>query len=124
MVTKNILVEQIVRDETLRVNDSDLRKQLKGKTIFEILGNGKTASASIYNVEYRPVDDRDLYEISLDSTSFIFNFEPTKKTNISETVTENSTFIIVDSTVGFKEKWFFVYKDIKISKSNSFILYR
>jgi hypothetical protein len=103
LVTKNILVEQIVRDETLRVNDSDLRKQLKGKTIFEILGNGKTASASIYNVEYRPVDDRDLYEISLDSTSFIFNFEPTKKTNISETVTENSTFIIVDSTVGFKK---------------------
>jgi len=103
LVTKNILVEQIVRNETFRVNDSDLRKQLKGKTIFEILGNGKTASASIYNVEYRPVDDRDLYEISLDSTSFIFNFEPTKKTNISETVIENSTFIIVDSTVGFNE---------------------
>jgi hypothetical protein len=103
LVTKNILVEQIVRDETLRVNDSDLRKQLKGKTIFEILGNGKTASASIYNVEYRPVGDRDLYEISLDSTSFIFNFEPTKKTNISESVTSGSTSIIVDSTVGFKK---------------------
>ena len=103
LVTKNILVEQIVRDETLRVNDSDLRKQLKGKTIFEILGNGKTASASIYNVEYRPVDDRDLYEISLDSTSFIFNFEPTKKTNISESVIKDSTSIIVDSTVGFKK---------------------
>ena len=103
LVTKNILVEQIVRDETFRVNDSDLRKQLKGKTIFEILENGKTASASIYNVEYRPVDDRDLYEISLDSTSFIFNFEPTKKTNISELVTGGSTSIIVDSTVGFKE---------------------
>jgi hypothetical protein len=103
LVTKNILVEQIVRDETFRVNDSDLRKQLKGKTIFEILENGKTASASIYNVEYRPVDDRDLYEISLDSTSFIFNFEPTKKTNISELVSGGSTSIIVDSTVGFKE---------------------
>ena len=103
LVTKNILVEQIVRNETLRVNDSDLRKQLKGKTIFEILENGKTASAAIYNVEYRPVDDRNLYEISLDSTSFIFNFEPTKKTNISESVTNGSTSIIVDSTVGFKK---------------------
>jgi hypothetical protein len=80
-----------------------LRKQLKGKTIFEILENGKTASASVYNVEYRPVDGRDLYEISLDSTSFIFNFEPTKKTNISELVVEGSTYIIVDSTVGFKK---------------------
>jgi len=103
LVTKNILVEQIVRDETFRVNDSDLRKQLKGKTIFETLSNGKTASAAVYNVEYRPVDDRDLYEISLDSTSFIFNFEPTKKTNISELVSGGSTSIIVDSTVGFKE---------------------
>ena len=102
LVTKNILVEQIVRDETYRVNDFDLRKQLKGKTIFEILENGKTASASIYNVEYRPVDNKDLYEISLDSTSFIFNFEPTKKTNISESVIKDSTSIIVDSTVGFK----------------------
>ena len=103
LVTKNILVEQIVRDETYRVSDSDLRKQLKGKTIFETLENGKTASAAIYNVEYRPIDDRDLYEISLDSTSFIFNFEPTKKTNISESVTNGSTSVIVDSTVGFKK---------------------
>lgn len=103
LVTKNILVEQIVRDETYRVSDSDLRKQLKGKTIFETLENGKTASAAVYNVEYRPIDDRDLYEISLDSTSFIFNFEPTKKTNISESVTNGSTSIIVDSTVGFKK---------------------
>jgi hypothetical protein len=117
LVTKNILVEQIVRDETLRVNDSDLRKQLKGKTIFEILGNGKTASASIYNVEYRPVDDRDLYEISLDSTSFIFNFESTKKTNISETVTENSTFIIVDSTVGFKKSGSLFIKTSNLTNS-------
>jgi len=121
LVTKNILVEQIVRDKTYKVSDYDLRKQLKGKTIFEILKNGKTASASIYNVEYRPVDDlfltntvgiytgqseyigKNLYEISLDSTSFIFNFESTKKTNISESVTSGSTSIIVDSTVGFKK---------------------
>ena len=103
LVTKNILVEQIVRDETFRVSDFNLRKQLKGKTIFETLANGKTASAAIYNVEYRPVDNKDLYEISLDSTSFIFNFEPTKKTNISESVGIESTAIVVDSTVGFKK---------------------
>jgi hypothetical protein len=47
LITKNILVEQIVRDETFRVNDSVLRKQLKGKTIFETLSNGKTASAAV-----------------------------------------------------------------------------
>ena len=50
LVTNNILVKKIVRDETYRVSDSDLRKQLKGKTIFETLENGKTASAAIYNV--------------------------------------------------------------------------
>ena len=103
LVTKNILVEQIVRDETFRVNDSVLIKQLKGKTVFEILKNGKTASSSIYNVEYRPVDDKDLYEISLDSTSFIFDFETTKKTNIAESVLSGSTSIIVDSTVAFNK---------------------
>ena len=103
LVTKNILVEQIVRDETFRVSDYDLRKQLKGKTIFESLLNGNTASAAVYNVEYRPLDDRDLYEISLDSTSFVFNFETTKKTNISEFVAEGASSIIVDSTVGFNK---------------------
>lgn len=102
LVTKNILVEQIVRDETLRVSDSVLRQQLKGKSLFEVLSNGKTASASIYNVEYRPVDDKDLYEISLDSSSFIFNFESTQKTNILESISANSSSILVDSTVGFK----------------------
>jgi photosystem II stability/assembly factor-like uncharacterized protein len=102
LVTKNILVEQIVRDETFKVDDSKLRKELKGKTIFETLSNGRTSSSSIYNVEYRPVNGKDLYEISLDSTSFIFKFESTKKTNISESVNIGSTAIMVDSTVGFK----------------------
>lgn len=101
LITKNILVEQIVRDETLKVNDSVLRKQLKGKTLFEVLPNGKTASASIYNIEYRPVDNKDLYEISLDSTSFIYDFESTKKTNILEFAAKDSTSIFVDSTIGF-----------------------
>ena len=115
LVTKNILVEQIVRDETFRVSDFDLRKQLKGKTIFETLSNGKTASAAIYNVEYRPVDDKNLYEISLDSTSFIFNFETTKKTNISESVVIGSTAIVVDSTIGFKSSGSLFIKPKKLN---------
>jgi hypothetical protein len=115
LITKNILVEQIVRDGTFGVSDFDLIKQLKGKTIFETLANGKTASAAIYNVEYRPVDNKDLYEISLDSTSFIFNFEPTKKTNISESVVIGSTAIVVDSTVGFKSSGSLFIKPEKLN---------
>jgi hypothetical protein len=120
LITKNILVEQIVRDETFRVSDFDLRKQLKGKTVFETLANGKTSSAAIYNVEYRPVDNKDLYEISLDSASFVFNFETTKKTNISESVGIGSTYIIVDSTIGFKSSGSLF---IKPEKTNPIILY-
>ena len=119
LVTKNILVEQIVRDETFRVGDFDLRKQLKGKTIFQILENGNTAGAAVYNVEYRPVDDRDLYEISLDSTSFVFNFETTKKTNISEFIPEGSTSIVVDSTVGFKKSGSLFIKTSNLTNSTT-----
>lgn len=102
-ITKNILVEQIVRDESLKFNDSILRKELKGKTVFENLKNGTTASAAIYNLEYRPIEGKELYEISLDSTSFVFNFESTQKTNVLEFVPKNSTSILVDSTIGFEK---------------------
>ena len=114
LVTKNILVEQIVRDELYTVSDFVLRTQLKGKTIFENLANGQTASASIYNVEYRPVDNKDLYEISLDSTSFILNFETTKKTNISDFVPKGSNSIIVDSTVGFNKSGSLLIKTLNL----------
>ena len=39
LVTKNILVERIVRDSAITISDVDLRKQLKGKTLFQNLPN-------------------------------------------------------------------------------------
>jgi hypothetical protein len=40
----------------------------------------------VFNVEYRPVDNKTFYEISLDSTSFSGNFEVSGKTRILEDV--------------------------------------
>lgn len=94
-VTKNILVEKI--------NGSIDPLYLKGKTLIQNTNNGK-ASASIYNVEIRPVDEKFLYEISLDPDSFILNFVSTKKTKLIEDVDLNTkNTIVVDSTVGFPE---------------------
>jgi hypothetical protein len=93
LVTKNIVVEKISG-----VGDPI---DLIGNTIFQTIPGGRTASAAIYNVEYRKTDNKDLYEISLDSESFIYNFIPTKKTNTLEIIDTNSTAITVDSTVGF-----------------------
>lgn len=90
LTTKNILVE--------RINGTTNPLDLIGYTLYQNLSSGVTASASIYNVEYRPVDGIDLFELSLDSESFIYEFESTKKANIIE-ITNNT--IIVDSTVGF-----------------------
>ena len=95
LVTKNIVVEKISG-----VGDPI---DLIGKTIFQTIPEGRTASAAIYNVEYRKTDNRDLYEISLDSESFTYNFIPTKKTNTLEIIDINSTTITVDSTVGFAD---------------------
>jgi len=90
--TKNILVEKISGSDPLELN---------GKTLYQEVGNVEPATAAIFVVEYRPVDNKDLYEISLDSSSFIYNFKTTKKTNISKPVSVNSTTINVDSTIGF-----------------------
>lgn len=93
-ITSNILVEKI--------NGDIDPLELKGKSIFQQTPDG-LASGSIYNVEYRPYENKKLYEISLDKTSTTLNFISTKKTNISESVaitTQNGS-IIVDSTVGF-----------------------
>lgn len=92
LVTKNILVEPLIGN----FNSSEII----GSTIYQDLPSGVTASASIYNVEFRPVDDFNLYEISLDSDSSIYTFTPTKKTIIIEKLTDS---LIVDSTVGFPE---------------------
>lgn len=105
VVTKNILVEQVIRNtETKSLSTNDL-SSLKGKTLFQnVFGNNSEniSSASIFNIEYRPFDDIDLFEISLDSTSFLLNFQSTQKTKTIERININSNQILVDSTVGFK----------------------
>jgi len=91
-ITKNILVEKISGGDPLL---------LPGSTLYQdIIGVG-TASASIYNVEYRPIQGKDLYEISLDKSSFIGSFESTGTTKIIENTSLESTVLNVDSTVGF-----------------------
>jgi len=135
LITKNILVEQIARDANLKVSDSVLRKELKGKTIFQTTSDNKTASASIYNVEYRPVNTgdfiynsigagqttqknytiKDFYEISLDSTSLILDFKSTKKTKVLEYTLKNSKSILVDSTIGFKQSGTLLIKPKNLS---------
>ena len=93
-VTKNILVEKISGGNPLL---------LKGSTLNQYLSGIGTISASIYNVEYRPVYSKDLYEISLDSTSFTGNFETTGSTNVIEFTSSSSSSITVDSTIGFAQ---------------------
>jgi len=97
--TKNILVEII--------NGGDIT-ELKGKSIFQTIAGVGTASAAVYNVEYRPVDEKDLYEISLDPSTFNLNFNSTKRTNVLENVSAGSSSIFVDSTVGFKNSGTFL----------------
>jgi len=92
-VTKNILVEPI---KNYGVDFSTI----KGKTIFQDI-DGLEASASIYSLEYRPFNGKDLYEIYLDGTSFVNQFRSTKKTNISKSASINADNIFVDSTIGF-----------------------
>ena len=92
IVTKNVLVEKISGGNPL---------DLKGKTLYQDISTNNTASASIYNVEFRPLENVNLYEISLDSESFISNFTTTKTTKVLEDVSIGSNYIFVDSTVGF-----------------------
>ena len=60
-----------------------------------------TVSASIYNVEYRPINQTDFYEMSLDSTSFDGIFQVPGKTKALEETVESAESLVVDSTVGF-----------------------
>ena len=41
-----------------------------GNFLYQDVTGIGTVSASIYNVEYRPINQTDFYEMSLDSTSF------------------------------------------------------
>ena len=91
-ITKNILVEKISGGNPI---------DIKGNFLFQNITGIGTVSASIFNVEYRPVSNKNFYEISLDSTSFSGNFQVSGKTRILEKVSINSNNILVDSTVGF-----------------------
>lgn len=91
-ITKNILVEKISGGNPI---------DIKGNFLFQNIPGIGTVSASIFNVEYRPVGGKQFYEISLDSTSFSGNFQVSGKTRILEDVQVNSDTILVDSTVGF-----------------------
>lgn len=90
LVTRNILIDPL--DSVFQPS------QLIGKTIYQILPDESIASASIYNAEFRPIDELNLYELSLDSESFINDFISTKVTSVIEVVEDG---IIVDSTIGF-----------------------
>jgi len=94
ILTKNILVEKVSGGDPL---------DLIGKTLFQEIESSVIASASIYNVEYRPTEDKDLYEISLDIESFVSDFETTSKTRVLENIVANSDYVTVDSTIGFPQ---------------------
>jgi len=90
--TKHILVENLFGGQPL---DSI------GNFLYQDVAGIGTVSASIYNVEYRPIENKDFYEISLDSTSFDGNFQIPGKTKALEATPQGSNSIVVDSTVGF-----------------------
>ena len=91
-ITKNVLLEKVDGGDPLLI---------KGNSLFQDISGIGTVSSSIYNIEYRPVDGRDFYEVSLDSADFSNLFEASGKTRLLEDVPEGSDTIIVDSTVGF-----------------------
>ena len=90
--TKHVLAENLFGGQPLETIGNFLYQDITG------IG---TASASIYNVEYRPINQNDFYEISLDSTSFDGNFQVPGKTKALEATPVNAETLVVDSTVGF-----------------------
>jgi hypothetical protein len=101
-ITKNILVEKI----SGLGNPIDL----PGNFLYQTLPGIGTVSASIFNVEYRPLQDKELYEISLDSTSLDGTFQVSGKTKIMEDVQVGADTILVDSTIGFAKEGTFIVK--------------
>ena len=72
-----------------------------GNFLYQDVSGIGTVSASIYNVEYRPINQTDFYEMSLDSTSFDGIFQVPGKTKALEETVESAESLVVDSTVGF-----------------------
>ena len=90
--TKHVLVENLFGGQPL---------ETVGNFLYQDIAGIGTASASIYNVEYRPINQTDFYEISLDSTSFDGSFEVPGKTKALEFTPSDAPTLVVDSTVGF-----------------------
>ena len=90
--TKHVLVENLFGGQPL---------ETVGNFLYQNVTGIGTVSASIYNVEYRPINQTDFYEISLDSTSFDGNFQVPGKTKALELTDAQSDTLVVDSTVGF-----------------------
>ena len=90
--TKHVLAENLFGGQPL---------ETVGNFLYQDIAGIGTASASIYNVEYRPINQNDFYEISLDSTSFDGNFQVPGKTKALEATPVNAETLVVDSTVGF-----------------------
>jgi photosystem II stability/assembly factor-like uncharacterized protein len=92
LTTKNILVENIFGKNVF---------DLKGKTIFQLNDDGVLSSASVYNVEFRGIGNKEFYELALDPESVIGNLQSTKNTFVTEPSPIGSRVINVDSTLGF-----------------------
>lgn len=92
--TKNVLVEKISGGDPI---------QIRGNFLFQNISGIGTVSASIFNVEFRPLENKNLYEVSLDSTSLSGNFQVSGKTKILEEVPAGADNILVDSTIGFSK---------------------
>ena len=63
--TKHVLVENLFGGQPLETVGNFLYQDIVGMEL----------QVPIYNVEYRPINQTDFYEISLDSTSFDGSFE-------------------------------------------------
>ena len=93
--TKNVLVENLFDGDPLRT---------VGNFLFQNVSGIGTVSASIYNVEYRPIDRKDFYEISLDASSFSGSYQVPGKTKTLQTIPQFANNLLVDSTIGFEQQ--------------------
>ena len=90
--TKHVLVENLFGGQPL---------ETIGNFLYQDIGIGTGKCILIYNVEYRPINQNDFYEISLDSTSFDGSFQVPGKTKALEIYRTRRDTLVVDSTVGF-----------------------
>jgi hypothetical protein len=104
--TRNVLVEKLFGGDAI---------ETKGNFLNQNIAGVGTVNASIYNIEYRPIKNKDFYEISLDSGSFSGQFQVPGKTKVLEEVTAGANNILVDSTIGFGKTGSLLLKPTPIS---------